>query len=66
MTDFKPPTFVKPPPLRPRIVEDPKPSGMSVPTLILCVAAGILLAMFVLCAGMQVLSFVLPYVAGKD
>lgn len=64
MHEIKPPPF-RPPPLRPRIIEDKKPSGMSVPTLILSIAAGVLLAMFVACAGMQVLSFVLPYVAGN-
>ncbi len=58
--DPQPPPF-RPPPLRPRIIEEPKQRGMSPATLILSIAAGILLAMFLACAGMTGLSFVLPY-----
>jgi hypothetical protein len=66
MTPYdKPPPFIQPPPLRPRIIEEPQQRGMSATTLILSVAAGILLAMFLACAGMTGLSFVLPFIAGN-
>ena len=61
MTPIQPPPFkeqlVRPPPLRPRVIEEKR--GMRVPVLILSVTAGILLAMFLACAGMSVFHYVI-------